>query len=184
MSEPRLPAGGLGHAPPGGNLAPGAGEGRSLGPDEAARRRERIIDVLWELQQERGWLDDHAVRRAGEECGLTPLEVDEVATFYNLLLRRSAGRVPIFVCDSISCELNGASRLIELLSRRLGIGLGEVTPDGAFGLLPIVCLGHCELAPCLLAAETIHGPCALDEDSVARLLEEIRNGSGPARREP
>ena len=72
--------------------------------------------MLWELQQARGWLDDDAVREAARTCELTPLEVDEIATFYNLLLRRPAGRIPIFVCDSISCELNGASRLIERLS--------------------------------------------------------------------
>lgn len=184
MSASRLPAGGPGQAPAGGNLAPASPGGPVLGPDEQARRRERIIDVLWELQQERGWLDDEAIRKAADECGLTPLEVDEVATFYNLLLRRPAGRTPIFVCDSISCELRGAPRLIELLSERLGIGLGGVTPDGSFGLLPIVCLGHCERAPCLLAGETVYGPCALDAEGVARLLKEIESGSGPARREP
>ena len=152
-----------------------------LGPDERQLRRERIVDVLWELQQRHGWLDDDAVRAAAAECDLTPLEVDEIATFYNLLLRRPAGRMPIFVCDSVSCELNGASTLIRRLSERLGIGLGEVTADGAFGLLPIVCLGHCEKAPCLLAGETVHGPCGLDAASVDQLIQEIAGGSGAAR---
>ncbi len=152
-----------------------------FGPDERQRRRERIIDVLWELQQRHGWLDDDAVRAAAAECDLTPLEVDEIATFYNLLLRRPAGRIPIFVCDSIACELNGAATLLERLSERLGIRPGEVTADGAFGLLPIVCLGHCERAPCLLARETIHGPCGLDATSVDRLIGEIAGGPGAAR---
>ena len=124
--------------------------------------------------------------RLHKEVSLSPtacpdaLEVDEIATFYNLLLRRPAGRIPIFVCDSISCELNGASRLIERLSQRLGIGLGGVTADGAHGLLPIVCLGHCERAPCVLAGETVHGPLQTDRASVEALLQRIRDERGSA----
>jgi NADH-quinone oxidoreductase subunit E len=150
------------------------------GPDERARKRERIVDVLWDLQQKRGWLDDEAIALAAAECGLTPAEADEIATFYNLLLRKPAGRTPIFVCDSISCELNGAPRLIAELEAALGIDLGGVTPDGAFGLLPIVCLGHCERAPCLLAGTTVHGPIDPDRESVQALLERIRDGARPA----
>jgi NADH-quinone oxidoreductase subunit E len=171
-------------APPSPSGGPDPRAAARHGPGEPERRRERLIDVLWGLQQERGWIDDDAVRAAAAQCGLTPLEVDEIATFYNLLLRRPAGRTPIFVCDSVSCELNGASRLIDALAETLGIGLGDVTADGAFGLLPIVCLGHCERAPCLLAGETVHGPCPLDPEGVARLLEEIARGSRAARREP
>ena len=183
MSTPASPGGN--QAPAGGNLAPAASSSAPAhGPGERERRRERIIDVLWELQQSRGWIDDDAVRIAATECQLTPLEVDEIATFYNLLLRRPAGRTPIFVCDSVSCELTGAPRLIAALSEVLGIRVGEVTADGAFGLLPIVCLGHCERAPCLMAGETVHGPCPLDREGIARLLEEIAGGTRAARREP
>lgn len=146
-----------------------------LGPDEKALKREKIVDVLWALQKERGHLDDEAVRLAGEQCDLSPAEVDEVASFYNLLLRRPAGRRQLFVCDSISCELNGAERLLAGIEHQLGVKLGEVTADGEFGLLPIVCLGHCEKAPCLLANEKVYGPCRTDEQSVRTLLQRIRD---------
>ncbi len=149
-------------------------------PDARAHLRERIIDVLWDLQQKRGWIDDEAVRLAAAACALTPAEVDEVATFYNLIHRRPAGRTRIYVCDSISCELNGAAQLIGSLRAELGIELGGVTADGALGLLPIVCLGHCDRAPCLLAGEEIHGPCPLDREGVRRLIERIRDGRSPA----
>ena len=57
-------------------------------------------------------------------------EVITVATFYNLLLRQPAGRRQIFVCDSISCELTGAAKLMEHLTEVLGIEPGQVTADG------------------------------------------------------
>ena len=153
-----------------------------LGPDRRALKREKIVDVLWELQQKHGYLDDDAVRAAAAECELTPQEVDEVATFYNLLLRRPAGRRQIYVCDSISCELRGSETLIAELSRQLAIKLGEVTADGEFGLLPIVCLGHCEKAPCLLANEQVYGPLDTDAESVGALIQRIRDDRRPARR--
>jgi NADH-quinone oxidoreductase subunit E len=146
-----------------------------LGPDDRARKRERVVDVLWELQQKRGWIDDEAVQLAAAECDLTPQEVDEVATFYNLLLRSPAGKTKVFVCDSISCELRGAQELIRRLTAALGVEMGGTTADGKITLLPIVCLGHCERAPCLLAGETIHGPCDVDGAAVAKLVEAIRH---------
>jgi NADH-quinone oxidoreductase subunit E len=151
-----------------------------LGPDHKALMREKIIDVLWALQKQRGYIDDEAVRIAATECELTPQEVDEVATFYNLLLRRPAGRRQIFICDSISCELRGAEDLIAEITKQLGAKLGEVTADGEFGVLPIVCLGHCEMAPCLMANEKVTGPCATDPGSVRALLQRIRDDRRPA----
>lgn len=148
---------------------------RILGPSDKALKREKIVDVLWALQQQRGYIDDEAVKQAATECALSPLEVDEVATFYNLLLRRPAGRRQIFICDSISCELRGAENLIAEITSQLGAKLGEVTADGEFGLLPIVCLGHCEMAPCLLANERVQGPLATDPDSVRALIQGIRD---------
>ena len=153
-----------------------------LGPDEKALKREKIVDVLWALQKQRGYIDDDAVRLAGQECDMTPAEVDEVATFYNLLLRRPAGRRQIFMCDSISCELRGAQGLIAEVEKQLGARMGEVTADLEFGLLPIVCLGHCEMAPCLLANERVYGPLSTDPGSVTTLLERIRNERSPAPR--
>jgi len=151
-----------------------------LGPDARALKREKIVDVLWALQKQRGYIDDEAVRLAAAECDLTPQEVDEVATFYNLLLRRPAGRRQIYICDSISCELRGAEGLIAEITKQLGARLGEVTADGEFGVLPIVCLGHCENAPCLLANERVYGPLDTDAASVRTLLQRIRDDRRPA----
>lgn len=163
--------------------AHGAGGLHVLGPDERALKREKIVDVLWALQESRGWISDDDVRAAAAECDMTPAEVDEVATFYNLLLRRPAGRIKVFVCDSISCELRGSERLMERMSAALGIAPGETTPDGAITLLPIVCLGHCERAPCLLAGKDMHGPCGTDAASVETLVQRIRQDAGsPPRR--
>ena len=80
----------------------------------------------------------------------------------------------------ISCDVCGCEKLIDELQKQLGIGLGEVTADGEIGLLPIVCLGHCEKAPCLLANERVYGPLQTDAESVRALLQRIRDDRSAA----
>jgi len=145
-----------------------------LGPDEKARAREKIVDVLWSIQQKKGWIDDESLKAAAVECMLSPQEADEVATFYNLLFRRPVGKRVVFVCDSISCELTGSAMLMQNLCSELNVKPGEITEDGELTVLPIVCLGHCERAPCLLAGETVHGPLTADREAMRELVAKIR----------
>ena len=145
-----------------------------LGPDEKARAREKIVDVLWSIQQKKGWIDDESLKAAAVECMLSPQEADEVATFYNLLFRRPVGKRVVFVCDSISCELTGGAMLMQNLCSELNVKPGEITEDGELTVLPIVCLGHCERAPCLLAGETVHGPLTADREAMRELVAKIR----------
>ena len=149
----------------------------ALGPDEKALARERIVDVLWAIQQKHGWIDDASLAQAAAECMLTPAEADEVATFYNLLFRRPVGKRVVFVCDSISCELTGGAAVMDHLCAELGVQPGEVSKDGEWTILPIVCLGHCEKAPCVLAGETVHGPISTGRDAAKALVEKIRAGA-------
>ncbi len=152
-----------------------------LGPDERARKREKIVDVLWAIQQRKGWIDDNSLKAAAAECALSPQEADEVATFYNLLFRRPVGKRVVFVCDSISCELTGGAVLMERLCAELAIEPGGTTADGEYTVLPIVCLGHCDMAPCCLAGETVHGPLDSAPDAIKSLIQRIKNDRSAAR---
>jgi NADH-quinone oxidoreductase subunit E len=122
----------------------------------AVTRREAAVDVLKALQAHYGWLTDEAVEEAAELLGLTPLQVDELATFYEMLYRRPVGKRVIHVCDSISCWSLGGEALIDHFSRHLGIKPGETTEDGAFTLLPCCCLGNCREAPTVMIGDTIY----------------------------
>ncbi|MEW6443706.1 MAG: NADH-quinone oxidoreductase subunit NuoE [bacterium] len=124
------------------------------------------IDAMRILQKRRGWISDEAVRDVAELLGMTADEVDSVATFYNHLFRKPVGRHVIFVCDSVSCWVMGYERTVSHLTGRLGIRLGETTPDGRFTLLPIVCLGACDRAPAMMVDDELYGdltPARMDE---------------------
>src|SRR5574340_885192 len=104
--------------------------------------REAAVDVMKALQRQYGWLTDEAVVEAAGLLGLSPLQVEELATFYEMIYRRPVGKRVIHVCDSISCWSTGYETVMAHVQKRLGIGPGETTADGAFTLIPCCCLGN------------------------------------------
>lgn len=130
------------------------------------------IDALKIVQRHRGWVSDESIRDIAELLEMSRDDLDSVATFYNLIYRKPVGRHVILLCNSVSCWILGYERLRQRLGERLGIQLGETTPDGRFTLLPIVCLGTCDHAPALMIDNDLHRD--LTPESVDRILEEYR----------
>lgn len=129
-------------------------------------RRFGGIEALRIVQQQHGWVSDEHVVELAAWLGLSPAEVEGVATFYNLIFRRSVGRHVILVCDSISCWTVARARVLEALEKTLEIRCGQTTPDNRFTLLPTPCLGACEQAPALLIDGRLFGriePTRLNE---------------------
>lgn len=119
--------------------------------------RESAVDVMKELQRHYGWLTDEAVQEAAQLLGLAPLQVEELATFYEMIYRRPVGKRVIHVCDSISCWAMGGESLLQKLEAHLGITAGETTSDGMFTLLPCCCLGNCGEAPTMMIGDNLYG---------------------------
>jgi NADH-quinone oxidoreductase subunit E len=114
------------------------------------------IEAMKIIQRHRGWVSDEAIKDLAALLEMTPDEIDGVATFYNLIFRQPVGKHVILLCDSVTCWIMGYDRLRQHLTSRLGIQLGETSPDGRFTLLPIVCLGTCDHAPALMIDNDLH----------------------------
>ena len=85
-------------------------------------KREAVcIDALKIVQRRRGWVSDESLRDIAAHLGMSPTDLDSVATFYNLIFRRPVGRHVIMVCDSVSCWIMGHDRIRKHLNERLGI---------------------------------------------------------------
>jgi len=123
----------------------------------APTSRAACIDALKLVQARLRYVDDAALAETARLLDMSAAELDEVATFYNLIFRRPVGKTVLLLCNSITCWMLGADKLSAHVCARLGIKPGGTSADGRFTLLPIVCLGHCDHAPALLAGETLHG---------------------------
>jgi NADH-quinone oxidoreductase subunit E len=135
----------------------------------AVTPREAAVDVMKELQRYYGWLTDEAVDEAAEILGLSPLQVEELATFYEMIYRRPVGKRVIQVCDSISCWSVGCDEILEHLKRRLGVDEGGTSEDGMFTLVPCACLGNCGEGPTMMIGDTLYG--RLTAERVDEILE-------------
>jgi NADH-quinone oxidoreductase subunit E len=134
-------------------------------------KRGACIEALKILQKHRGWISDESIKDLAPILDMTPDELDNVATFYNLIFRKPVGRHVILVCDSVSCWLMGYESIRQHLSSRLNIQLGETTADGEFTLLPMVCLGDCDHAPVMMIDETYYRD--LTPDKIDQILDSI-----------
>ena len=131
-------------------------------------KRAACIEALKIVQKYRGWVSDESVRDIAASLGMTADELDNVATFYNLIFRKPVGRHVILICDSVSCWITGYQSLRAHLRTKLGVDLGGTTSDQRFTLLPIVCLGACDVAPAMMIDGNLHGN--LDESTLDEIL--------------
>ena len=126
---------------------------------KAEQPRELAVDVMFVLQNHYGYLSDEALEEGAGLLGMTPLELEEIATFYDFIYREPVGKFVIHVCDGVVCWMNGLQSVVDYLYQKLGIRLGETTEDGLFTLLPTACIGYCDLSPASIGQRT--APTAL-----------------------
>jgi NADH-quinone oxidoreductase subunit E len=112
------------------------------------QRRSAVLGALRAAQHEQGYLSAETMDAVAEYLRIPAMDVYEAASFYSMFELRPVGRHTIAVCSNISCMLRGADELIEHLQNRLGVRLGESTPDGRFYLKrEEECLAACCGAP-------------------------------------
>jgi NADH-quinone oxidoreductase subunit E len=138
--------------------------------------RELVVDVLFAIQDHYGFLSDEAVVEAAALLDMTPLEIEELATFYTFIYREPVGKYVIHVCDSVICWLDGYESIRDYLIEKLGIKMGETTSDGLFTLLPVCCIGYCDRSPAILINRKVYGP--LTPEKLDAILTRIRSEAG------
>ena len=142
---------------------------------ETEHPRELVVDVLFAMQDHYGWLSDDAVAEAADLLSMTPLEVEELATFYTFLYREKVGKYVIHICDSLLCWMNGGESLKDHLCERLGVDLGGTSADGLFTLLPVCCIGYCDLSPAMLINRKVYG--SLTREKIDGIIDMLRAGA-------
>jgi NADH-quinone oxidoreductase subunit E len=120
---------------------------RELGKYPADQKQSAVMAALRFVQDEKGWISNDDMADVATYLGMQQMAVYEVATFYHMYNLKPMGKHTITVCTNLSCTLCGAGDTVAYLGKKLGIGLGEVTADGKFGLREGECMGACIDAP-------------------------------------
>jgi NADH-quinone oxidoreductase subunit E len=135
--------------------------------------RELVVDVMLALQEHYGHLSDEAVQDVASLLAMTPLEVEELATFYTFIYREPVGKYVIHVCDSLICWMDGYESLKNYICKKLAIEVGGTTADGLFSLLPVCCIGYCDLSPAMLINRKVYG--RLTPEKIDEILEKLKS---------
>ena len=116
-------------------------------PDQ---KQSAVMACLAIVQQERGWVSPDSERAVAAYLGMPAMAVHEVTTFYNMYNQQPVGQFKLNVCTNLPCQLRDGASALQHLERKLGIGMGETTPDGLFTLQQSECLGACADSPVML----------------------------------
>lgn len=84
-------------------------------------------------------------------------EVYGVASFYAQFTLNPKGKYQISVCLGTACYVKGSGKILEELSKELGIEAEECTEDGKFSLTACRCIGACGLAPVITINDDVYG---------------------------
>lgn len=113
------------------------------------------IEALKIVQKHRRWVSDECLLAVAELLKISPAQLEAVATFYNLIYRQPVGKTVIHYCNSVTCWMLGAEKICERLCQHLNVELGEMSEDGEYTILPIVCLGACDHAPVVMVGDEL-----------------------------
>jgi NADH-quinone oxidoreductase E subunit len=106
-----------------------------------------LLPALWIVQQERGWVSEHAMAEVAQVLGLTPAYVKGVVTFYTMYHQHPVGRHFVQVCTTSPCNVCGAEDVVKAFLKHTGTNeLGVTSADGKYTVIEVECLGACGFA--------------------------------------
>ncbi len=116
----------------------------------ADQAQSAVMACLSIVQQELGYVSTASEAQVAEYLGMAPMAVHEVTTFYNMYNQRPVGKYKLNVCTNLPCQLREGQNTLHYLEKKLGISMGQTTPDGMFTLQQSECLGACADSPVML----------------------------------
>ncbi len=143
-------------------------------PDD--KRESAVLAALRAVQHHdpQHHLSVEMMDAVADYIGMPEIAVYEVASFYSMYNLEPVGKHEISVCNNISCMLRGADEIVAHLEKRLGIKLGETTPDGKIFLKKEEeCLAGCCGAPMMQVDHVYHEHLTIEK--VDEILDQLND---------
>ncbi|WP_028537103.1 formate dehydrogenase subunit gamma [Paludibacterium yongneupense] len=125
-----------------------------------------LLPILHAIQDAFGHIPDSAVARIAGALNQSCAEIHGVISFYQHFRSEPAARHTVHVCQAEACQARGGRELTAHAERVLGCKLHEHSPDRAFGLEAVHCLGLCASGPAIQLDDRQHArvdPARLDQ---------------------
>lgn len=142
-------------------------------PDQ---KRSAVMPLLYLAQREQGFVSFHSIQEIADIVEISTTEVGSIIGFYTLYHDQPGGKYRIQVCTDLPCALRGAEQFLDELCEKLGIQVGETTPDGLISVEQVMCLAACDRTP-MFQVQTGDGLSYHENqtvESALRYLESLR----------
>jgi len=139
---------------------------------EHSHREGATLVILQALQEAFGYVPEPAITMVASELNLSRAEVFGVFTFYHDFRKEPAGRHVLKLCRAEACQAAGCDALVARAEVKLGIGIGDTTPDARVTFEPVYCLGLCATAPSAMLDGRVVG--RLDAARIDALIAEAQ----------
>ena len=146
---------------------------REVAKYPADQKQSAVMACLAIVQQEEGQVSEASEAGIADYLGMPQIAVHEVTTFYNMYNQHAVGKYKLNICTNLPCLLRDGGKALEHLEHKLGISMGETTPDGLFTLQQCECLGACADAPVMLVND--RNMCSfMSNDKLDQLIDGLR----------
>ena len=146
---------------------------REVAKYPADQKQSAVMACLAIVQQEQGFVSRESEQAVANYLGMPPMAVHEVTTFYNMYNQKPVGKFKLNVCTNLPCQLRDGNKALAYLEQKLGVAMGETTPDGMFTLQQSECLGACADAPVVLVND-INMCSFMSNDKLDQLIDGLK----------
>ena len=134
------------------------------------KNKSNLIQILNDVQETYGYIPEKVQLEISKYLNVEMAEIYGVITFYARFTLKPKGKYNIAVCLGTACFVKGSERVLERVKQKLGIDVGQTTPDGKFSIEATRCIGACGLAPVFTVNEEVYGKAT--PELVDKVLDE------------
>ena len=125
--------------------------------DSLPTTKGELIRVLHRAQGIFGYLPKEVQVHVAKRLDVPVSKVYGVVSFYSFFTMKPKGKYDVSVCLGTACYVRGADKILEALTKKIGINVGDTMEDAKFSLRTLRCVGACGLAPVVMINNKVYG---------------------------
>ncbi|MCX7708034.1 MAG: NAD(P)H-dependent oxidoreductase subunit E [Anaerolineae bacterium] len=143
--------------------------------EEYGHQKGAVIPILQRVQDAYGYLPREILAEISKRTNIPLTQLMGVATFYAQFRLKRRGKHLIRVCDGTACHVRGAPKNVEAIQAAFNLDSDGTSPDYAYTMEIVYCIGSCGLAPVAVVDDKVFGRLEAAE-LVERMREIAREG--------
>ncbi len=139
--------------------------------------KTRLMDMLWDIQRQQGYLADNAVASLAEGLNMSADGVRETLSFYHFFLDHPFGKHQIYLCNTVIAKMQDYDEVRATLEQEVGCAFGCVDGAKLFGLGDANCIGLSDQEPAMMVDDVVF--TNLTATKIRDIIGRLKQGKTP-----